>query len=451
MQKEKKRILLISYHYPPSSAVGGMRIYGFAKYLTELGWEVNILTVDRKYIQNFDYERYKRDRRIEEYKTEVSPKISKIILYTIKRLGYKKNSISNKNYLSNENYDKKTEETKEKTKNRIKRFIDSFLLLPDENRNWIIPALYKAEKIIKEKKINIVLTSCPPYSVHIIGLILKGLIKIKWIADYRDPWITPYNKYLYPTCKVSLAIEKILETLVIKKADSVISTTKNLNDKFIEIYKEKIKNKFFYLSNGFDSNIIENKKDDFRKYDKFTISYTGTLYYGRSPESIFKAINQLKAEMLIRNGDVRVKLVGNCKYTNDKKTEEIIRKYRLEDEVEINTPVNYKKAIKITGKSQLGLVLAPKQTYQIPAKIYDLIGAETKALAITGDGATKDMVEKLGIGKCFHWSDIEGIKKYIYDEYSNKSEENTQWKKIQSLFTQKNLVKELDLLLNRFI
>ena len=84
---------------------------------------------------------------------------------------------------------KKTVQLNENANKKLNKIINSFLLLPDENRNWIIPALYKAVKLIKEKKINIVLTTCPPYSVHIIGLILKYIFDIKWIADYRDAWI----------------------------------------------------------------------------------------------------------------------------------------------------------------------------------------------------------------------------------------------------------------------
>ena len=86
MGKMLKKILFISYHYPPSAAIGGMRIYGNSKYLARLGWAIYILTVKKKHIQEFDYERCNDDRRIEVHRVTNLPKISTILLNAIKKI-----------------------------------------------------------------------------------------------------------------------------------------------------------------------------------------------------------------------------------------------------------------------------------------------------------------------------------------------------------------------------
>ena len=438
MKKVQKKILLISYHFPPSSAVGGVRIYGFAKYLIDYGWKTYVLTIKDKHVQNLDSSRYIVNDKIKVFKTHILPKCSTMILNILKKLKLKKNRKSFSIGAKEKNNQQPSIKAKKSAVLKIKRGIDSLLLLPDENRNWIIPALIRAHKEIRSRNIKIVMTSCPPYSTHFIGLLLKYFCDIVWVADYRDPWINPFNKYLYPTSKASLLVEKYIEKIVINKADIVTSTTEKLNKKFIEIYGGKKTNKFLYISNGFDGANFGKIKDN-RRFEKFTITYIGTLYFGRSPEPIFRAIALLKKEGLINSKDICLNLIGNCQYINGDETKNIITKFNLLEEVKLKSQISYKDAIEVASKSNLGLVLAPKQPYQIPAKIYDLIGSETKVIAITEDGATKQLVESLGIGGCFKETDVEEIKKYIYEEIKNKREQTIHWENIKHNFNQREI------------
>ena len=109
----------------------------------------------------------------------------------------------------------------------------------------------------------------------------------------------------------------------------------------------------------------------------------------------------------------------------------------------IEKPVNYRNSIEILKKSHLGLVLAPNQKYQIPAKIYDSIGAQTKVLAIAGEGATRDLVNEYSIGKCFDSEDIVGIKKFIINEMEKQETATNTWEKDIGIFEQNNISKNL--------
>lgn len=445
MKHSRKNILFVSYHFPPSSAVGGMRIYYFAKYLKKLKWDISVLTVDDDFITDFDHERAAKNNLIKIVKAKKIPKLTNTIIKFSKYLKSKIKS-KEKNLL---NIDKEKKEKRENVlmndnlKRKILRNIDSFILIPDENRNWIIPALFKGCREIEKNNINLVFTSCPPYSSHLIGLLLKILYDIVWVADFRDPWVKPFNKHLYPVSKGSLVIEKILENKVIKSADLVITTTFKLNHEFRKIYSKQKKEKFFFLTNGYDGEIFEKIKDGGR-YEKFTITYMGTLYFGRSPEPVFKALKRLKEKKMINRGEIIFQLVGNCQYVNGEMTKDMVARYELQEEVVVKNSVSHGEAIRQIHKSDIGLVLAPNQAYQIPGKIYDIIGAGTKILAVTNEGATKELIKSLGAGGSYDMSDIDGITDFIYNEYIRRGENREILSKIKRQFDQRMISIRLD-------
>lgn len=316
------------------------------------------------------------------------------------------------------------------------------MLLPDENRNWIIPAVLRAASVIQKNNIEVIFTTAPPFSSHLIGLLLKNMFNVKWIVDFRDPWIKPFNKLLYPTCKVSVAIESLLENVVIRNSDLVVTTTPLLNKVYKKIFKNEKQDKFLFLTNGYDTDLYNHINQIKVKREKtFTISYAGTLYYGRSPEPVLKALKLIKNENKKRK--FKLRLIGNCEFTNGVKTIDLIKKYGLKNEVSIEKPVIYKKSIEILKKSHLGLVLAPDQKYQIPAKIYDSIGAKTKVLAITGEGATKNLVNEYSIGKCFDSEDVIGIKTFIINEMEKQKSINNAREYDSGIFEQKNISENL--------
>ncbi len=416
----KKKILLISYHFPPSTAVGGLRIANFAKYLPLFGWNTSVLTIKDRYLDNMDTKRINDDGDVRVIKTGKLPKfiqaylMLKTMYHSLKKRRFitlnelERSHVQPNGYLSGS----------ENIPRKIKRYLVSFLTLPDGERNWILPAVFRAVREIKGEKIDCILTSSPPYSVQIIGLLVKLVTGVKWIADFRDPWITVGPKRLYETCALSTRIEGWLEKEVVKRADLVLTTTRVLGDTFRKSYNKQSLNKFIHVTNGFDTEFFNSFKH-LKKYDKFTLTYAGTLYLGRSPEPVFKALNELVIEGQISLNDIRVKLVGNCQSINGHSITQLIQSYGLGSVVEVSDPVPYHKALEIIRCSHVALLFAPDQPFQIPAKVYDYIGMETKILALTEEGATRELIDSTGSGAALYPSDIRGIKEFIYRSIMN--------------------------------
>ncbi len=447
-KKTKKKILLISYHFPPSLAVGGFRIAGFAEKLPLNGWEPSVLTIKEKYLDNIDITNSVCLKNIKIFRTIMFPAFRDIYL-PFKRLiisSLSGRKISSKEMEHQYIISSRSVTAHESIIQRLKRyFISLFITLPDAERNWIIPATITAIREIKQKKISFILTSSPPHSVHIIGLMIKIIMPhIQWIADFRDPWMTPFSKENYLTSSLSNRIEKYLERSIIKKADLVLTTTDLLAAKFKNEYSRYSKSKIKCFPNGFDEDKFK-KLNKITKSKPFTISYTGSFYLGRSPEPLFQALYELIKEQRLRPHNICVQLVGNCQYTDGRLTLQVASAYGLDSVVKIIDYIPHDEALKIIKKSHIALLLAPNQPYQIPAKVYDYMGTGTKILALTGEGATAYVINATGTGKAIDPDDIQGIKDYVYDSARNTHNQENSEGVVCDRYNRKNIVKDLAL------
>jgi glycosyltransferase involved in cell wall biosynthesis len=409
----KKKMLLISYHFPPSAAVGGLRTAGFAKYLPAFGWAPVVLTIrHKKDAQNWAGLPNSTDVDIH----RIGPLPTVLEGYAkLKRAVAEATGADrgNPQPYEHRNFMQQSRGNFEGLTTKLKRYAFSlFFSLPDFERNWIVPAVLKGYRLIKDMGIGCILTSSPPHSVHLVGLILKKLLPVRWIADFRDPWMTPFAKGLYFTCDLSNAIERSLERKVIKEADGVLCNTQALYDIFQSEFGPASGAEFSCLTNGFDPDAFA-PFQNITKYDIFTICYTGTLYLGRTPEPVFKALKELRDEKRLKPGAVKIKLVGNCRNSGGRSTMEVASAYGLGDAVEIIDQVPYSQSLEIIRKSHLALLLSSGQPYQIPAKVYDYIGSGTGILALTEEGATEKLVRGLKNGKVVNADDVNGIKNAI--------------------------------------
>lgn len=411
----KKKILLISYHYPPSMAVGGLRIANFARYLPEQGWQPYVLTIEDRYLEQVDRNRLAGLEHAPIVKAPKAPTVSDLYLSLKSRLGKQSRQTDAEGGVAVPKAAAPNTNTNgsEGAKQKLKRYIFSLLLsLPDGERSWVVPAVLKAVRVIKREHIDCILTSCPPYSVHLIGLALKLLTGVRWVADFRDPWITGSQKRLYYTSRLSMAIERRLERLVLRKADRVLVNTANLTRLLLRTHGDLDSGKVMQLPNGFNPDRYGPYRR-LEKYRRFTITYAGSLYFGRTPEPLFKALKRLIDAETVRPEQIGVKLVGQCDRIDGRATSAVVAEYALESVVDLIPPVSYDAAMTIVGRSRLALLLAPDQPYQIPAKVFDYFGVRTPVLALAGEGATADIISSTRSGEVFSPDDVGGISAFL--------------------------------------
>jgi glycosyltransferase involved in cell wall biosynthesis len=233
-----------------------------------------------------------------------------------------------------------------------------------------------------------------------------------------------------------------------EKADLVLFNVERLKNAYRERYAYMPGEKFVFIPNGIDPRVLE-ETARVTKYESFTLSYTGSLYVGRSPEPVFQAVSRLIQEGKTTPDAVRIKLVGHCRNVDGIATDSLIRKYGLESSVEVRDPLPYTEAMDIVRRSQLALLFAPRLPYQIPAKVYDYLGAGVRILAIAEDGGTSDLIRSTGSGQAFVSEDVEGIKNFIYHEMTRRGSADRSHAAGLARFDVRRITEELASQLNR--
>jgi glycosyltransferase involved in cell wall biosynthesis len=411
------RILLAAYHFPPSAAVGGLRVTRFARFLPEFGWEPHVLTIrdaDRDPGEGEDPSRLAGLEDVPVTRTRAPSGLIRLYTRIKARL---KGSRSPQVSWDVTAASARAERGRESLTGRFKRYVTSLVaLLPDEQKNWSVLASLTAVRLVRRHRLDWVLTSGPPFSVHFVGFVTRACTGAKWVADFRDPWIEMLpERPPFSRSWLSDRIEAWMERLVMRHADRVLTTTERMRASFLQRHPGLPAEKFECLPNGIDSQQVP-ADEHAAGYDRLTITYAGTLYFDRTPEPLFRAVGELLKEGLARPDDLSIKLVGNCARIGGVDTLELAGRYGVEATVEVIPRVPRAEAFRIMQRSHLLLVLAPpNHGLVLPAKIFDYLGSGAQILALAEPGATTDLVEETGCGRAFASTDTGGLKDYIGD------------------------------------
>jgi glycosyltransferase involved in cell wall biosynthesis len=421
------RILLATYHFPPSAAVGGLRMARFARLLPEFGWDPYVITVrdeDRERDEGTDLTRLIGLETTPIKRTHAPSGI--IDLYGRVKGRLRPRVASGGHVASTSGHSSTGRESSETMVRRLKRYVVSlFVRLPDEQKNWSLLAVPAAIRMIREHRIEWILTSGPPFSVHLIGLMAALLTDVRWVADFRDPWIELLPERVGGSRSwLSDRIEEWMEATVLRRADRVLTTTERIRSSMMARHPALPGDRFAYLPNGIDAQRLV-PLDWPEKYEPLTITYAGTLYFDRTPEPLFRAFGELIQEGKVKPTAFRIKLVGNCHHIAGIETMELASHYGVESAIEVIDRVPQVEAIRIMQRSHLLLVLAPSNhDLVLPAKIFDYLGSGSKILAIAGAGATADLIRETDAGCCFSPDDVAGLKKYFHELLEGQRYEN---------------------------
>jgi glycosyltransferase involved in cell wall biosynthesis len=421
-----KKVLIITYHFPPDAAVGSIRPAKFAKYLPEFGWRPVVLTVKDKYYGQKDESKLDELReKAVIIRTSMLPNLRDIYLRLKMKLARTQGSkkkllddiLSYEAILPSKNSERGTKAT-------IKRIVFSlFVWLPDDKLGWVPAAVLKGLRLIRKEKIDMILTTSPPPSVHLSGLFLKIITGVKWAADFRDPWMIDFKKPHFVRTKLSDEIETWMERKTVKKADLIISTNGRSTDRFRACYPNVNGDKFVTIPNGFDEEDFCGLRDT-DKYPIFTITYIGTFYHGRTPKLLLKALSELVSERKIGDKDFSIQFIGDTMYANGESVGKMIEDFNLSASVKVRGWIPYSEALKEMAKSHLLLLLASNQPLQIPGKVFEYIGLGSNILGIVDDGATSDFLGNYKKAVIVRENDVPSLKKaiiYFHENYSGKS------------------------------
>ncbi|MBX3163820.1 MAG: glycosyl transferase family 1 [Bacteroidetes bacterium] len=296
-----KKVLILTYYFPPAGGAGVQRWLKFVKYMRNFGCEPIVYTAENGEMPVID-ESLQKDipKNITVLKTPIWEP------YDIYKrfIGRKKSDKINASFLS--------ENKKGGIAEKISVWIRGNFFIPDARKFWIKPSIKFLNGYIQKNNIEYVISSGPPHSMHLMALGLKQKNPtIKWIADFRDPWT---NIDFYEKLMLSSWADKKhhrQELSVLQNADCVISVGQSMSNEFLELYKNaggKNFEKFKVITNGFDEEDISVQAVE--KDKKFSMAHIGTLVKDRNPQALWKVLSALVKENEDFKNQLEIKLVG---------------------------------------------------------------------------------------------------------------------------------------------
>lgn len=279
-------------------------------------------------------------------------------------------------------------------KEKLKKSKLASVLIPDPYFGWIPRAYYKAIRIIKNQKIDVVISFGYPWSSHIVGYLISKKFNVKWIADYGDPWTNNPTTEL-KLCNWRLALDKKLEKLLLKNAQAVTVTTKETQ----KLYEENfhfLKGKIFVIPMGYDPDDYRLSYEPIYKNDNINLTYTGRLYSeARETGPFLEAVSEIK-QKYGNQLRIRINLVGDI----DEKTKYQVHQLKIDDIVKIKEWVPFEESIQIMKQSDFLLLFGNKGGVQIPGKFYNYIGAEKPIFYIQEDSLdpVPEIINKYKLG-----------------------------------------------------
>ena len=363
----KKKVLIITYHFPPRPSVASIRLGGLAKFLPEFDWEPTVLTA--KFPSTSD-PRYH----------VVETKDSDILIEWKRRLGFS----PDKTFRDQLGQTGKKDTVMDLLLNGVKEI----LAYPDYNKKWYRYAVPVARDLLKTERFDAIISSAGPYTAHLIAHTLKKESGIPWIADFRDLWT---QNHYYSYGRVRKHFETKLELRTLANADVITATSHPFAEKLRRLHRVPV----YVVPNGFDPDLLNHTTP---ATPKFSINYTGRLYRGKTdPEPIFKAMRNLINEQKMDPSNVEIHFWGCA----ENWLQDMINDYNLSTVIFMHDTVPREQALEIQRSSQLLLLLIwndPKEEVVV-AKVFEYLAARRPVLAIgPSSGAMTDLIDETKAG-----------------------------------------------------
>jgi glycosyltransferase involved in cell wall biosynthesis len=344
-----RKLLLVTYHFPPSAASGTFRMLGFARHLPRHGWHVHVVAPPETPWDNTDPALAAQVPRETGYDAVPYPRWAP----------------------------------------RLMRLLAPYAM-------WLPLAWRACRRAIERDRPDVVLTSGPPHVVHWLGMLLKRVERLPWIADFRDPWITDArDPWRTGAARARRTLKQrwlyYSEKQVFAHADRILANAPNARGLFCHAYPRQCA-KIVTLTNGFDPPAQATPPPPLT--GTLRMLHAGEIYAGRDPLPLLDAMAELKQA----GHPLRLVVMGNVHLPRGNLADEAAQR-GLASEVDVRGQLPYQEALQEMAQTDLLVLLdAPGRTVGVPAKLYEYLGAGRPILALAEpDGDTAQVLRDSGM------------------------------------------------------
>ncbi len=400
--KKLKRVLIITYYWPPAGGSAVYRWLKFTKYLKEFGWEPVIYTAENGEYAEIDLSNEKdipKDLKI------IKQPIWEPYMFYKKFIGQKKTEKVNVGFLS--------EKKKPKFAEKVAVWIRGNFFIPDARKFWIRPSVKYLTGYLKNNPVDAIISSGPPHSMHLIALQLKKKLHIPWVADFRDPWT---NIDYYPELLLTPFADRKhhrLEKSVVTMADCVLTVGSKMTEEFQLMGAKRVET----ITNGFDTADYDEKPVSLDK--EFTIAHFGTINKARNPQVLWEALTRLLKTNSELDKYLKLKFIGRL----DTSVVSSLQETGLIKYLDKTDFIQHNEVVTKERQSQILLLLinnTPNAEGILTGKFFEYLAAKRPILAI---GPTKGDVANIlndsKAGKIAGFNDADNLVSILEEYFRN--------------------------------
>lgn len=387
-----KRVLVIAYYWPPSGGSGVQRWVKFVKYLTGYGWEPVIFAPEGADYPSLD----------PSFEAEV-PSSVEVLRGPIWEpyAAYRKLTGAKSTQVTEISSGPKT------WKQRLSLWIRANIFVPDPRVGWVKPSVKQLRKYLEEKPVDVIVTTGPPHSVHLIGQRLHRETGIPWIPDFRDPWSRMYYlKYLPMTGRTWRKLRHQEQT-VLDECSAVLTCTPLVQEEFAAQTRTPVA----CITNGYDEEDFAGPAPE--PDGHFNLTHTGLFAADGNPLQLWKVLGKMAASEPGFKEDLRIRLIGKV----DREVLEAIADAGLEANVVALGPCNHATAVR-EQRSATVLLLPlrndPQYAPILPGKLFEYLAARRPVLGIgQEDGAMARVLFSAHAGITADWENAAPIRAFL--------------------------------------
>jgi glycosyltransferase involved in cell wall biosynthesis len=335
-----RTILFLVYEFPPAGGAGVQRMLKFVKYLPEFGWRPIVVTATPE-------THAVRDDTLSVDVPPATP-VYRVKSYDVNQLRPRAERLKLGKLLS---------------------AVNTALMLPDAALFWARAARAAVARAVAEHRTDVVVSSCPPGSTHMLGLWTRRTYGLPWVADFRDPWSQGKLALYYPGYR---AMNRRLEKQVLASASRVVTVSPTLAGLLGQLEPD-VQSKLTVIENGYDEDDVEVLPSP--QTDRFTITHTGEFSRIRHPDAFVSAINRLVADGQIPIQELRIAFAG-------KNTARFVPARPPFEQLDY---LKHSELGALRRDSDL-LLLIQGDSPTAPAKLFEYLGCNRPTLAITEPG-----------------------------------------------------------------
>ena len=444
-----KTCLWIAHTFPPIAAVGIYRTLRFVEDLPHFGWEGIVLTVKEDAVVGHPVDHVLSQRVLPETVVRragtwrLLDRCVEMVKWLWGRTNASKRTGSDQTETEHRRFNTSSRSVLRRMRNGMCAVRDVVLCTPDNCSNWIGPAFFVGCRMIVRYRPQIIFSTGPPHSAHLVGLAIHLIMRIPWVLDLRDPWATD-EWSIQESSKAQNWLQTQLERLCVRCASRVILNTARLKQDFISAYPQRVVHKFVVIPNGVDPSSVRpirrylREAGETQKTEVPILCHPGSIYRHRRLEPICQAMQQLK------DSGERVLLEQIGDVSNATELTDLLDQWDL-SEVSLLSHQSHDAVLRRMALVDILVIIEPVATLKVPAKFYEMLLFRKPMLVLTGEGALADVMREFGIGMIANPDDpgeiAEAIRRILQSLRGGVSEGD--WDRALAAYDSRRLTEEL--------